>query len=139
MQSVPQITKGKTPSPYVETCADLLRFADSTEDTRMAKRVKVRRGRREMHKVRHHKGIGRMVRRKRLQNLLAYHEQLGHTALVRKYTALLAQIPIGGVLPDIEQSCIGHCGVWHVVTATPMTAPCCGVVLLELREDTGRL
>mgnify|MGYP003394361587 FL=1 len=80
--------------------------------------------------------LTRERRRRALKASIAHFTQPSYGLPAREahlYAAreALAELPIGGVLPDIPGPLIAHCGGWHAVTTLPLTLPCCGTVFFR--------
>lgn len=79
------------------------------------------------------KSIDQTFRQKRVKTVLISNRPKGRAKLIAALQRQLAIVPVCCALPDVEQACIGHCGMWHVVTTIPLTVSCCGAVLLQER------
>ena len=75
----------------------------------------------------------REQRRHRLYSLHRKYRQRqqGATQICVALGNALAQLPIGGIAPDIPEAMIAHCGQWHVVHTLPWRCPTCAQVVLE--------
>jgi hypothetical protein len=73
----------------------------------------------------------REQRRKRLLNVRRYWTQKGGaTQMLAALNKQLAQLPIGGIAPEITEPLVAHCGTWWRLRTLPFVCPRCSATFL---------